>query len=216
MVKVIACTFVGLVRAKTTLTWKPSLPFDQPCLPSFLWTTKRGSSSSHHSGSCACSSPKKCLLSSGPFGSSSAYSFSISLSFSPLHLAALEWSVTARHTQCRPMSRRTWSFIINVALLAMSPHLWPIVQIRLQRNSSTINVLFMLLTCPLTRCDRFFPSSFSAYRTLLRTLFLQLQKCERGYAFPRRDMELVSLSLSLSFTQITCNNEHECCQVITD
>ena len=42
-------------------SWKPSLPFDKPFLPFFPLDHPTWSSSCHHSGSCACSSPKNAL-----------------------------------------------------------------------------------------------------------------------------------------------------------
>ena len=44
-------------------------------------------------------------------------------------------------------------------------------------------------------------------------------KVKAGISFLRRETELVSLSRPvslLSFTQIICNKEHQCCQVITE
>ena len=60
-----------------------------------------------------------------------------------------------------------------------------------------------------------FPSSFSANRTFLRTQFSQSQRYKRGPCPVEKGNLRVSLSLSLSFTQITCNNEHQWCQIFT-
>ena len=84
--KVLACTFVGLVRAKTTLMEAIIVFLTSPSCLSFLWIMK---------------------------------------------LVALEWSglpVTSSLAHC-PNSSSTWS--------------------------PTINVLFMLLTCPVTWSDGF-------------------------------------------------------------
>ena len=110
------CLCLHFCRAGTgenNFLWKPSLPFDKPFLPFFPLDHQTRSSSCHHSGPCAYSS-KEC--SSGPFGSSSAFSFSISHSYSHFHLAALERSGLPSTLSVVPCPE-TWSFIINVALL---------------------------------------------------------------------------------------------------
>ena len=77
--KVLACTFVGLVRAK-------SLPSDKPFLPFFPFDHQTGSSSCHHSGSCTCSSSKNALpvLVDRPLPFPFPFSLSLFLFFSSL------------------------------------------------------------------------------------------------------------------------------------
>ena len=120
--------------------------------------------------------------------------------------------VCARWVRCP----ETWSLIINVALLASHLIFGPL-------SKFVFSVVFHdKMFCSYcwgvrSRGVTGFPSSFSAFRTILRTLFSKFQRHKRRYPFLVEEGNLwVSLSLSLSFTQITCNNEHQCCQIVTD
>ena len=83
------------------------------------------SSSDHHSGSCACSSPKNALsvLLDRPL----PFPFPFPFLFLPGG-PSMVW-----HTHCRTMSKNT-IFHHQCSLARQSLHLWPIVQIRLQRS----------------------------------------------------------------------------------
>ena len=74
-----------------------------------------------------------------------------------------------------------------------------------------MKVLFMLLPYPLTRSEGFSIELFSGQTQILSWL---LQMCKQWHSFPGERSEIVSLSLG--FTQITDNNKHQCCQIITD
>ena len=118
--------------------------------------------------------------SSGPFGSSSALSFS--LSFSSFHLAALEWSglpstpsVVSRPEAC--------SFTINVALLVSHFMLEPL-------SKFVFSAVFHD-KCSVHDADvtahaewRVFRRAFRRTEQLHEHCFLQLQRCKRRYPFP--------------------------------
>ena len=70
-----------------------------------------------------------------------------------------------------------------------------------------MKVLFMLLACPLTRSHGFSIKLFGVQKNSTNTV-LTASSVQAGISILLREMELVSLSLSLTFNQIICNNEH--------
>ena len=69
----------------------------------------------------------------------------------------------------------------------------------------------MLLTCPLTRSEGFYIELFGLQNNS-RNVVLSSSKVL--VFIPLRERELVSLSLG--FCQITCDNEHQCYQVVAE
>ena len=67
--------------------------------------------------------------------------------------------------------------------------------------SSTINDLFMLLTCPLTQSHG---------------CSIELSGVQNNSTNTVLTVSKVLVSLSLGVTQITDNNEHQCCPIITE
>ena len=95
---------------------------------------------------------------------------------------------TARHTECRPMSRNTisrhqWTFA------RQSLHPWPIVQSRLQHSDP----LFMLLTFTLTRSDRLSIELFGVHKNSTNT-FRTDSKATGGTLILQWKRKLVSFS----------------------
>ena len=60
------------------------------------------------------------------------------------------------------------------------------------------------------------PLSFSAVQNSSTNTVLTASNVQALTFIPWREKELVSPSLSLGFTQTTCDNEHQCCQIITE
>ena len=58
------------------------------------------------------------------------------------------------------------------------------------------------------------PSNFSAYKIKPEMLSSLLQRCKQCFQFLMR--KGTCKSLSLGFTQITCDSRHQCCQVLAE
>ena len=121
---ILACTFIGLVRAKTSLLiasiafWQAFLALASfvPSIKVFFWW--------HFRILCLFFFAKGC--SSASFGCT--FVLSLSLSFPSFHVATLEWSGLPGNLSVVPCPE-TWSFIINVALLASHFILGPLSQV---------------------------------------------------------------------------------------
>ena len=122
---------------------------------------------------------------------------------------------TAKHTQCRPMCKKTRSFIINVTLLANYFICGPLSEVvfsivfhdegSVHTADVSTHAEYRIFHRALRRTEQFHKHCFYRFKSVSGDIHSLKRKgtCE-------------SLSLSLSFTQITCNNEHQCCQVITE
>ena len=74
----------------------------------------------------------------------------------------------------------------------------------------------MLVTCPPTRSERFSNRIFSVQNKSTNTA-LETSKMSAMTLTPWREKELVSRSHCLwASHKITCNNEHQCCQIIIE
>ena len=177
--KINACTLVGLVRAKTHPNGSHHCLFDKPFLPFFHLDHQPKSSSDHHSGSCTCPSPKNAL----PVLCLILFPF-----FAAFHLAALEWSGPPGTLSVVPCPE-AWSLIINVALLASHLIFGPLPKVffnKVFHDEGSVHAADVSAHAEW----RNFQSSFSAYRTIPQTLFLQIQKCKRGHSFPEEKRNL--------------------------
>ena len=120
---------------------------------------------------------KEC--SSCPFGTTIVFSFS--LSFSPFHRVALEWSGLPGTLSVVPCPE-TWSLIINVALLAS--HFIP---------GSLSKVVFSVVfhdECSVHAAFR------RTEQTVPQSLFLPIQQCKWRHSFSKEKWNLWVLSLS--------------------
>ena len=99
---------------------------------------------------------------------------------------------TARQTQCGPMSRNRISHHQR-GTAPQSPHLWPIVQLRLQRSLPRSKVLFMLLTCRAFRRTEQLYEHCSGSFTSLRSLTTMIINVVR--LSPKEQQTLVVIHL---------------------
>ena len=126
--KSLPAPFPGWLVRKPTFREMVFLPFEKSFLPLSPLDHQAQSSCDHHSGCCACSSPRNAL--SVHLNPPSHFPFA----FSSLHLATFCSTVwTARYSRSRPMSKNaTFHHQCNLAHQLL--RLWPFVQIRLQHN----------------------------------------------------------------------------------